>query len=76
MPRDRLRVTSNFSQLDPALFLHGFAAFLTGAVCDGSFVITLREETAAPQTSAEPLTEQRSTATLRMTGDGQKGAYE
>lgn len=76
MSRGQLHVTSNVRDLDPAQFLRGFAGFLTGAVSDGSFVITPREESDDGEASGELLTEPGSTATIRMTGDGQKGDYE
>ena len=76
MREDRLLVTSNLSELDATPFRRGFAAFLTGAVSDGSFVITPAEERSTPSIINKPLTQEGSTATIRMIPEGQKGDHE
>jgi hypothetical protein len=76
MPKPHLHVSSNLEALDRAPFLRGFAGFLTGAVSDGSFVIAVKEERAAPPAGAGLLTERPGTATLPMKHQTPKGAYE
>jgi hypothetical protein len=49
---DDIVVTSNIDQINREQFLRRFAAFLTGAVGDGSFAIHVRGTDLPPEDSA------------------------
>jgi hypothetical protein len=76
MHKDYPPVRSNLDDLDPTLFLRRLAWFLTAAISDGSFVITVQDDDAVMNEEGRPLTAGDRTATLPLNPPTKKGAYE